>query len=213
MSVEGIYLVGGIRFQQTTDTFLKAVDDALRGGVRIFQLRVKTHLSDREHLALAREVRALTRSYQATFVMNDRPDLAVLCEADGLHLGPEDMSVSDARKIVGRLLIGKSSHSHQQALDALREDIDYLSVGPVWDTDCKSVPDEIVGLELLKTVRSQIQVPLVAIGGITVERVPEVLKTGIRCVGLIRGIMAADNIQVAAQRYTKAFNLSLSPES
>ena len=136
--------------------------------------------------------------------------MAVLCEADGLHLGPSDMSVADARKIVGDLMIGKSSHSLEQAEEALQESISYLSVGPVYETDCKKKPDKVVGTTLLETVLKVAEVPIVAIGGITLENLSTVLKTGVGCCGMIRGIMQSENIHSAARQFVTTFDQSAS---
>lgn len=203
--IEGVYLVAGLRFHPTFESFLAAVEQALKGGVRILQLRVKDELSDREHLELSRKVRELTRRYNVLYVVNDRPDIALLSEADGLHLGPTDLDVKEARRIVGGMVIGRSSHNYEQAMAAGRENSDYLAVGPIYATDSKKVPDPVVGLALLRRVLSEVHVPVVAIGGIDLENLPQVLATGVGCFGLIRGIMAADNIEETARQYTAAF--------
>lgn len=208
--IQGIYLVAGLRFHPNIPGFLNAIEQSFIGGIRLFQLRLKNELSDKDHLDLARSVRKLTRQYNVTFFINDRPDIARLCEADGLHLGPDDMRVEDARKIVGNMIIGKSSHSFDQAKNALKEDISYLSVGPVFETDCKKEPDAVVGTRLLETVLNISGVPIVAIGGITLQNMNEVRKTGVPCCGLIRGIMQSDDIKSAAKEYVNAFSKELS---
>jgi len=115
------------------------------------------------------------------------------------------MPVSEARKIVGNMMIGKSSHSMEQAQSALEEDITYLSVGPVYGTDCKKKPDAEVGTDLLNKVLSLTDTPIVAIGGITLENVAAVRQTRVNCCGMIRGIMQASHIKTAAERYIDAF--------
>ncbi|MGK0289599.1 MAG: thiamine-phosphate pyrophosphorylase [bacterium] len=205
MSVKGVYLVGGLRFHQTFEAFLEGLEAALQGGIRIFQLRVKNELNDRDQLELSRRVRILTKKYNCLYFVNDRPDLAYLSEADGLHLGPADITAKEARKIVGTMIIGKSSHSFEEAMKESQDDIDYLSVGPVYETDCKEVSDQIVGIELVKKVQAKVQVPIVAIGGITLENLPTVLSTGISCFGVIRGIMGASDIQASANDYVTCF--------
>ncbi len=204
--IQGIYLVAGLRFHPDIPDFLNAVEQSFLGGIRLFQLRLKNELSDKDHLDLARSVRKLTRQYNVTFFINDRPDIARLCEADGLHLGPDDMSVEDARKIAGNMIIGKSSHSFDQAKSALKEDISYLSVGPIFETDCKKKPDAVVGTQLLETVLDIAGIPIVAIGGITPQNIAEVRKTGVPCCGLIRGIMQSGDIETAAREYLNAFS-------
>jgi thiamine-phosphate pyrophosphorylase len=204
--IKGIYLVAGLRFHPSIPEFLNAVEQSFIGGIRLFQLRVKDKLADKEHLELARRVRELTRQYDVAFFINDRPDIAKLCEADGLHLGPDDMSAANARKIVGDMVIGKSSHSLEQAQSALQEEISYLSIGPVFETDCKKTPDAVVGTELLNKVLGLTKTPVVAIGGITLENIPRIRQTGVGCCGLIRGIMQSPNIEEAARSYVAAFS-------
>lgn len=205
--IQGIYLVAGLRFHPDIPEFLTAIEQSFLGGIRLFQLRLKNELPDKDHLDLARSIRKLTRRHKVTFFINDRPDIARLCEADGLHLGPDDVSVEEARKIVGNMIIGKSSHSFDQAKAALKEDISYLSVGPVFETDCKKEPDAVVGTQLLEHVLDITGIPIVAIGGITLENMAVVRKTGVSCCGLIRGIMQSDDIKTAASDYLNAFSL------
>lgn len=212
-SIQGVYLVGGLRFHADVSSFLSTIESAFIGGIRLFQLRVKDELSDEDHLDLARHVRKLTAKYGVTFIINDRPDIARLCEADGIHLGPGDMSVADARKIVHDIIVGKSSHNYNEAVEALKEDIDYLSVGPIYETDCKKSPDATVGINLLEKVMPMTTLPVVAIGGITLDRLENVKKTGVGCFGLIRGIMNTSNIQQSATEMVHAFKNSQFVES
>jgi thiamine-phosphate pyrophosphorylase len=205
MCIRGIYLVAGLRFHPEIPAFLQAIEQSFKGGIRLFQLRLKNELSDREQLNLAIKVRQLTRRYHVTYFINDRPDIARLCEADGLHLGPEDLPVSEVKKLVGKMMIGKSSHSLEQAQSALKEDITYLSVGPVFETDCKKKPDAVVGTELLAKVLTISRRPIVAIGGISLENMQSVLCTGVGCCGMIRGIMQSGDIRTAAECHVMAF--------
>lgn len=154
---------------------------ALRGGAEVLQLREK-ELSDVEWLTRARRLRTLTREAGALLIINDRPDIALLSEADGVHLGHRDLSIADARRIVGiHMLIGRSTHSKRETEAALDESPDYIAVGPMFVSDTK--PDaEVRGPELLREVaaltadRTDPALPLVAIGGITPENAADVLK-------------------------------------
>ncbi len=206
--IQGVYLVGGLRFHRDFSSFLDAIEQAFLGGIRLFQLRVKDELSDREHLDLARKVRSLTRQYNVTFLLNDRFDIAVLCNADGVHLGPDDLPAAEVRKIVGDKIIGRSSHSLEQAKEALQEPISYLSVGPIYGTDCKKIPDEKVGTDLVCEVMRRTTLPIVAIGGITTENIDPVKNTGVKCVGVIRDIMSASDLCLASKNFIGAFNRS-----
>ena len=149
-------------------------------GVSMLQLREKS-LDDKAVLAAAAEILSVTRGTGTRFVMNDRADLAMLAGADVLHLGQGDISLADARRIVGPdMPIGLSTHTLEQARDAISRGADYIGFGPVWATPTKDVPDEVVGLDLLRQVVGFSPVPVVAIGGIFPENLPEVLATGAR---------------------------------
>ena len=152
---------------------------ALEGGARCLQLREKA-LDDGELLRRARRLRQLTREHDALLIVNDRPDVARLAEADGVHLGLHDLPIADARRIAGgRLLIGRSTHTPQQLDAALTEQADYVAVGPMFSTATK--PHEpVAGTELLAEAARRADVPIVAIGGITPANVGAVRSAG-RC--------------------------------
>lgn len=205
MTISGPYLVGGLKQHPTEEKLLHALEESLKGGVKIFQLRVKEEISDREHLSLARKCKQLTKKYGALFFMNDRPDLCVLADADGLHIGPKDLEVDDVRKVIGNRLLGLSSHSLNEFRDHLSLDVDYLSIGPVYETDSKVIPDPVVGIETLKEALRISKVPVCAIGGIYKHRIEEVSATGVQCFGVITGIWGADSPQNAAKEYIEIF--------
>lgn len=163
-------------------------------GVRMLQLREK-HLDDRAILAAAAEILEVTRGTETLFVMNDRADLACLAGADVLHLGQGDISLEDARRIVGpEMSIGLSTHTLEQARKAIAEGADYIGFGPVWATPTKDVPDEVVGVELLRQVVGFSPVPVVAIGGIFPENLGEVLDAGARSFSLVRYLMSTPDL-------------------
>ncbi|MFH1715673.1 MAG: thiamine phosphate synthase [Elusimicrobiota bacterium] len=208
--IRGVYLVSGLRFHKTFDEYLNAVEAALKAGIKIFQLRVKDELKDKDHIFLAHRVRELTKKYNALFIINDRPDIALLCGADGLHLGPKDMSVHDARQILDKeKIIGLSCHSEEDVMNALNHDITYLSVGPVFKTDSKKSPDKIVGLDLINYALENTHLPVVAIGGIGLKEIPNVLSTGVKSVGVIRAVMEQKNIYNAVKEYISIFDQNL----
>lgn len=165
----------------TSDFCADGLEDVLNAatsnGVGIVQLREKS-LSDRELLKLARHVRQQTRDAGVLFIMNDRPDLAVLCEADGVHVGQDELSVRDVRRIVGPdRLIGVSTHEIDQARAAVLDGADYLGVGPVFTSQTKSF-DEFAGLEYVKEIASEISLPWFAIGGISSANLVDVMAAG-----------------------------------
>jgi thiamine-phosphate pyrophosphorylase len=163
-------------------------------GVRMLQLREK-RLDDRGVLAAAAEISGVTRGTETLFVMNDRADLAMLAGADVVHLGQGDISLADARRIVGPdVKIGLSTHTLQQAREAIAAGADYIGFGPVWATPTKDVPDEVVGVELLRQVVGFSPVPVVAIGGIFPENLGEVLAAGARSFSLVRYLMSTPDL-------------------
>jgi thiamine-phosphate pyrophosphorylase len=162
-------------------------------GVKMLQLREK-HLSDKEILAASAEITSVTRGTGTQFVMNDRADLALLAGADVLHLGQGDISLRDARRIVGPdMPIGLSTHTVEQAREAIAQGADHIGFGPVWATPTKEVPEgDVTGLALLRQVVELSTVPVVAIGGIFPENLPAVLATGARSFSLVRYLMHPD---------------------
>ncbi len=159
--------------------------------VRILQLREKD-LPDHELIAIAREIRSITRDTETMFVINDRPDIATLCNADGLHLGQSDMDIDDARKLFGGI-IGLSTHSISQAEEALKRNPDYIGFGPVFPTPTKAIPDPAVGTDNLRKAMLLASVPVIAIGGIFPENLPEVLGAGAHNIAVVRHLMEVDD--------------------
>lgn len=157
-------------------------------GVKMLQLREK-HLSDRDLIAVAIDIRCITRGTGTNFVINDRPDIAVLCGADFLHLGQDDLPIEEARKIVGPMKIGLSTHSLYQARHALSKDCAYIGFGPIHPTNAKANPDVPVGVSQLKQVLCFSKIPVVAIGGIFPKNVDEIVKSGARNVAMVRYFM------------------------
>ncbi len=160
-------------------------------GVCILQLREK-NLPDGQLVAIANDIRAITKGTGTSFVVNDRADIAARCHADGLHLGQSDMDIEKARDIFDGI-IGLSTHSIRQAKDALEKQPDYIGFGPVYATPTKAIPDPVVGTELLAEVARFANIPVVAIGGIFPENLPEILRTGARNVALVRFLMEVED--------------------
>ena len=166
-------------------------------GCAVIQLRAKA-MSDRALLELAAELRRVTSEHNVPFVVNDRPDIAKLVNADGVHLGQDDLSVADARAVVGRMCVGVSTHNPAQARAAQAEGADLIGFGPVFDTASKDNPDQTTGLVQLAGVVSEATVPVVAIGGINADRVGAVRETGVRFVAVISALCGAPDPAVAA---------------
>jgi thiamine-phosphate pyrophosphorylase len=167
----------------TLDEFRRLTLALIDTGVNVLQLRDK-NLDDRELLERARLLRELIRGTNTLFIMNDRPDLAAICRADGVHMGQEDLSVKDARAIIGSdALIGVSTHTIEQARQAVLDGANYIGVGPTFPSGTKHF-ENYPGLELLRAVAAEIRLPAFAIGGITPENISQVLETGIARVAI-----------------------------
>ncbi|MBX3269221.1 MAG: thiamine phosphate synthase [Sandaracinaceae bacterium] len=170
----------------------------LAGGCARLQLRAKDG-ADRARLALAERLRARCAAAGVPFVVDDRADLAALVGADGLHVGLDDLPIAAARRIVGGIEIGRSSHDPAQARQAERDGADLVAFGPVFETASKSAPDPVVGLDALAAVCAGARRPVVAIGGITLERAPAIRDAGAAFGAVISALCAADDPELAAR--------------
>jgi len=160
------------------------------GGARLVQLREKA-LPAREFYAEVLEALRVARLFGARVVVNDRVDVALAAGADGVHVGQDDVPPEAARALLGGgKIVGFSTHSVEQAAAAARLPVDYIAIGPVFDTSSKENPDPVVGLEGVRRVRAAIgTLPLVAIGGITAETAPSVLEAGADSVAVIGALL------------------------
>jgi len=177
-----------------------AVEEALRGGVRAVQLREKD-IVVREVLSVAYQMRKLTAHYHAHLFINDRVDVAMAVEAEGVHLGQNSMPASAAKKASeGKLLVGVSTHTLQEAADAEKEGADFITFGPVYHTPSKLKYGEPVGIAALKKVCSEIPLPVFAIGGITEDRIGEVMDCGAEGVAMISAVLGSRDIRSTTER-------------
>lgn len=160
------------------DGFLNFLRSALKAGLRMVQLRAKSFSSEAQE-AIGHKMRELTRIYDACLIVNDDPHLALRVRADGVHVGQGDLSAAQVRNIVGpKMIVGLSTHNRDQIVQAAREPVDYIGVGPVYGTQTKADAGEAVGLELLAWAQTATDLPTVAIGGITLDNLLPVLCTG-----------------------------------
>lgn len=190
------FLVGGT---PTLGDLTWLVGEALEGGAQVIQLREK-HLPDREVLSRAREVRILSAKANARFIMNDRPDLARLAGADGVHLGQDEVRIRDARRIVGpNAVIGVSTHTPEQIEKAILEGASYLGVGPVYSSRTKDF-DDLAGESLVRAAAEATTLPWFAIGGIDEANLPSVLEAGATRIAVSSAIAAAERPKEAAKR-------------
>jgi thiamine-phosphate pyrophosphorylase len=180
---------------------------AVRGGAGIVQLRHKT-LARGDLLDLARRIRAVTAQAGVLFVVNDQVDIALLSEADGVHLGPDDLSIASARRIAGdRLLIGASASSPEAARVAIEDGADYLGCGPAFATPVKS-EKKVIGPKGVAAIAAAVgpAVPVFAIGGIDASNVAQLIAEGLRRVCVIRAISGAADPEQAARRLRAMLN-------
>ncbi len=171
---------------------------ALNGGVDIVQLREK-ELPRREVELAALTFRRLCDTYSALFVVNDDPDLARACNADGVHVGQDDMAASDARAAVGPdAIVGLSTHTEEQIAAAAEQPVDYVSVGPIWETPTKA-GRPAVGLELIRHAAANALHPFFAIGGIDASNAPQVVDAGAQRMCVVRAIRDAEDPTAVAE--------------
>lgn len=172
---------------EVADRPLALTFQALNAGCAIVQLRAK-RLDDVAFLEIAKRVRSACSHAGVPFIVNDRADIARLVRADGLHLGQDDLSIEEARRVVGDMQIGVSTHTLEQAETAEAEGADLIAFGPVFETQTKDNPDPVVGLRTLEALCQAVSRPVVAIGGITPENAGETLQAGARYIAVISAL-------------------------
>jgi len=175
----------------------RAVDEVLRqllyAGVGILQLRAKT-LPANDFLALAKYVRSETETHNCRLIVNDRVDIAMACNADGVHLGQGDLPLHAGRKLLTNKLIGISTHDIEQAQQAQRDGADYIGFGPMFGTQTKDTGYSARGIDMLKEIRATVVIPIVAIGGINEDNVRQVWQAGADSAAIISDILGATDI-------------------
>jgi thiamine-phosphate pyrophosphorylase len=182
------------------------VRDAIAGGVEIIQLRDKS-LPVIDRYRLGKEIREITLEYDVDFIVNDRIDLAVALDADGVHLGQEDLPLEVARKILGpEKIIGISASNIQQAEEAEAEGADYLGVGSIYLTDSKEVEENrrSIGANGLLIIRKKCSLPIVAIGGLKLNHCQGVIEAGADSIAVISALTKAANIKAEARKFRNA---------
>lgn len=182
---------------------IEVVRDILKGGVKILQYRQKEK-SKREKYLECMEIRKMTEKAAATFIVNDDVDIALAVKADGVHLGQDDMPIEAARELVKEdMIIGMSTHSPWQAHDAIMRGADYIAIGPIFPTQTKKDVCPAVGLEYLDYAAKNVTIPFVAIGGIKLHNMREVVTHGASCVAMVTEIVSAPDI---CERVKKIFS-------
>lgn len=178
---------------------LSIIKEAVEGGVTLIQLRSK-NLNAREFLEISLRASDLLKRKNIPLIINDRVDIALACQASGVHLGQQDLPLTYARKILGKSrMIGISVNTEDEAVNAEQGGVDYLGVGPIFSTLSKKDLRPLLGPEGLRVIRQKVKIPILAIGGISATNAREVMEAGASGIAVISAIMGADNIRQAAK--------------
>ncbi|MFH0860648.1 MAG: thiamine phosphate synthase [Candidatus Altiarchaeota archaeon] len=205
MNLRGLYFITDRKLSKKSVE--STVEDAVKGGVKVVQYREK-ELPAGEMLRVAENLRDITREAGVLFLVNDRVDIALAVGADGVHLGQDDMPIEIARRLLGReSVIGVTVHNVREARDAERRGADYLGMSPVFSTSTKSDAGEPAGVELIREVKKVVAVPCVAIGGIIMENLQEVIDAGADSVAMISAILSQEDISEAVRKVNQRFGL------
>ena len=184
-------------------SLLEFSQQLIDSGVRILQYRHKTAAAK----SMLRECKAVAKAANeagVSFLVNDRPDVAFLANATGVHVGQDDLGVEQARSIVGaERWVGVSTHNREQFAAAAATSADYIAIGPIFETSSKANPDPAVGVDVIRALRALTEKPIVAIGGISMDRAEEVLRAGADSVAVIGDILLAANPKERARQFVK----------
>ncbi|MGI6412138.1 MAG: thiamine phosphate synthase [Syntrophomonadaceae bacterium] len=197
-----LYLVSDRGILKDRDLF-RAVEEAIKGGVTLVQLREK-HISSLEFYNLALKMKKLVRGYDVPLIINDRLDIALAVDADGLHIGQDDLPLAIARKLLGpHKIIGYSVSNEEQALYGEKNGADYLGAGAVYPTGSKADAGDPIGLLGLRKIKEAVSIPVVGIGGIGLSNIKEVKAAGIDGVSVISAILGSDDIEGTSRSLLK----------
>lgn len=187
-------------------THLQIANEIIKGGAGIIQLREK-RLTDRKLIGIAKDLREMTLRKGVKLIINDRADICLAVDADGIHLGRDDMDPVYARVLLGNeKIIGVSTHSLKEAIESARKPVDYISIGPIFHSNTK--PDlEPVGLEVVSKIKKKIRIPLFAIGGINKGNIGKVKKAGADGVVVLSAVMTAQDIALATRKLNSSFRI------
>lgn len=184
------------------------VEDALKGGITLFQFREKGKgaLEGKEKLELAIKLKNLCKKYNVPFIVNDDIELALEIDADGVHVGQDDLGVDEIRKLMPNKIIGLSIGNEEELKQSKVEYVDYVGVGPVYVTQSKDDAGSAIGYEGLELMRKLLpQIPLVSIGGIQTQHIKDVMKTNVDGVSIISAISYSDNIEKTVREMNEQF--------
>ncbi|MBU4483426.1 MAG: thiamine phosphate synthase [Actinobacteria bacterium] len=185
----------------TRKTILEDVKSAIQAGVKIIQYREKGE-STGDMIKESKEIGELCKKNNVLFIINDRVDIVLAVDADGVHLGNKDMTYSIARKILGsKKIIGLTVHNIREAVEAERIGADYIGVSPIFETKTKLDAGRPAGLKLIKDIKKAIKIPFVAIGGINENNLGSVIEAGARSIAAISAIVTKDNVEKECKKF------------
>ncbi len=190
MDIQGMNGFGRICFITDSGVPDSVIYEALKAGIGWIQYREKER-SRRDIYFRASMLREITRSFDSCLIINDYPDIALMVDADGVHLGQDDLPLEEARKIMGKKIIGISTHNLQEAIEAEKNGADYIGFGAIFKTTTKSDAN-VQGLESLRDIVKHIKIPVIAIGGINKGNLESVLNTGCYGVAVSSGLLKGD---------------------
>lgn len=194
-----LYLVTN-RYQDSLESFLEKIETACRSGVTIVQLREK-NLTTNQYYQLAKQVKEITDAYQVPLIIDDRLDVCLAVDAAGLHIGDDELPVSVARQVLNPdKILGVTAKTVKRALEAERGGADYLGTGAIFPTTTKENAP-ITLISTLKTICQRVDIPVVAIGGLTSENIEQLIDTGIAGVAVVRDLMQAEDIEAKTQAF------------
>lgn len=196
-----LYLVTDSEILKERD-FYKCIEDALKGGVTTLQLREK-NVNGKEFLEKAYKLRELTKKYNVLFIINDRVDIAMLCDADGVHVGQSDIPLREVRKLVGdNKIIGVSAHNIKEAMEAKNNGADYIGVGAMFNTSTKN-DATLVTLKELEEIDKGVEIPKVLIGGITLDNISTFKDINVDGYAIVSAILNSDDIHNECLKWRK----------
>jgi thiamine-phosphate pyrophosphorylase len=194
----GLYFITDRKLSKKTD--IDDVKAAIKVGVKIIQYREK-EFPTKAIYSTAKELREITKKNNVLLIINDRVDIALAVDADGIHLGLDDMPYDIARKLLGNKIIGLTVHNVEEAIEAENLGADYVGISPIFATTTKLDAGKPAGLEMVKKVKEKINIPFVAIGGINFENLDDVLKAGAKSVAAISAIVTKDNVEEESRKF------------
>lgn len=198
--ISGLYLI--LDQQYTGRDIVSIAEEAVEAGADVIQYREKIR-SKKDALTVAKRLRDITEKGGVLFIVNDDPAIALAVDADGVHLGQEDIPVEVARKILGaEKIIGISTHSDEEAVAAVRLAVDYIGFGPIFQSRTKMAASP-QGPGGIKRIRNSVSLPIIAIGGITQENVVDVIRAGAEGVAVVSAILSAQDIKEAVREFKK----------